>query len=396
MRTNSNDSKEIYETEPDPDKPNDHEEPGNQDNLENSGTKGGNEAWEAEEQEEESVRHSFEEQEESHGIQDYITAENEEMTTLLIDRLNKIRKKRPILVANTVEIINEKSTEVEDSIRYLETVPQYLDELFNENETNHLCFDLCARVERKIKSFLEIGASLDYEWEDKFNHEQRHLRFLEEAKGIRYVVLDREDIKVIEKHKQNYAVDFSKKMAQESLQIQEKRKQILSRIEEEKNTEVQMLLEEEKQKKAEKLRQGRVKAAEFLEGLKIQRKLRKEDVAMRNEKFKKVLKVQPLYKKIDREYKLEEDLMYNSRGATLEQLEQFKKEQKLFHYYRNKKNFFEVDKSSQFGVHLKVNRSVMSGVKQKGPLSRVSGVDLDTSYQPTRYAKLELRKIYKG
>jgi hypothetical protein len=211
------------------------------------------------------------------------------------------------------------------------------------------------RVERKIKSFLEIGASLDYEWEDKFNHEQRHLRFLEEAKGIRYVVLDREDIKVIEKHKQNYAVDFSKKMAQESLQIQEKRKQILSRIEEENNTEVQRLLEEEKQKKAEKLRQGRVKAAEFLEGLKIQRKLRKEDVAMRNEKFKKVLKVQPLYKKIDREYKLEEDLMYNSRGATLEQLEQFKKEQKLFHYYRNKKNFFEVDKSSQFGVQLKVN-----------------------------------------
>jgi hypothetical protein len=396
MRTNSNDSKEIYETEPDPDMPNDQEEHGNKENWEDSEAKGQNEAWEAEEQEEGSVRHSFEEREESDGVQDFISAENEEITTLLIDRLNKIRKKRPILVANTVEIINEKSSEVEDIIRYLETVPEYLDEIFTENEANNICFDLCARVELKIKSFLEIGASLEYEWEDKFNHEQRHLRYLEEAKGIRYVVLDREDIKVIEKHKQNYAVDFSKKMALESLLIQEKRKQILSRIEEENNTEVQRLLEEEKQKKAEKLRQGRVKAAEFLEGLKIQRKLRKEDVAMRNEKFKKVLKVQPLYKKIDREYKLEEDLMYNSRGATLEQLEQFKKEQKLFHYYRNKKNFFEVDKSSQFGVQLKVNRSVMSGVKQKGHLSRVSGVDLDTSYQPTRYAKLELRKIYKG
>ena len=38
----------------------------------------------------------------------------------------------------------------------------------------------------------------------------------------------------------------------------------------------------------------------------------------------------------------------------------------------------------------------MSGVKQKGHLSRVSEVDLDRSYQPTRFAKLELRKIYKG
>jgi hypothetical protein len=396
MRTNSNDSKDLYETEPDPDKEKSQEESGKKENLDNSEAKPENEGWDEEEADQGSIRHSFEEDEESEAVEDYISPENEQISTLLIDRLNKIRKRRPILVANMVEIINDKSNEVEDSIRYLETIPQYLDKIFVETEANHCCFDLCNRVERKIKSFLEIGASLDYAWEDKFEREQRNLRFLEEARGIRYVVLDREDIKVIERHKQEYAGDFSKKMAQESLQIAEKRKQLLVRVEEEQGLEAQRLVEEERQKRLEKLRQGRVKAVEFMEGLKLQRRMRKEDVAARNEKFKQVLKVQPLYQKVDREYKLEEDLMYNSRGATLEQLERFKKEQKLFHFFRNKKNFFEVDKSSDFGVQLKVNRSVMSGVKQKGHLSRVSEVDLDRSYQPTRYAKQELRKIYKG
>jgi hypothetical protein len=109
MRTNSNDSKEIYETEPDPDKPNDQEEHGNKENWKIRKRRGKMRLGRPKNRRRALFGTVSKKEKNLMAVQDYISAENEEITTLLIDRLNKIRKKRPILVANTVEIINEKS-----------------------------------------------------------------------------------------------------------------------------------------------------------------------------------------------------------------------------------------------------------------------------------------------
>ena len=262
----------------------------------------------------------------------------------LTRRINRIHKKRPKLVEGVRNRIDSITETHLTAIKKARAAPDVFAKIVPHSyELIHqMIADGFRRIETGIVDEITTGRGKGNNWEKEADEIDRKTKILSKHHDVLQAIASRQILRKINEEHREAAIEFTKKMVSMNKEGERKRKEDIRLFEvkiQERDAQSQHNLLISKSVKAEEHQQ---KAAEAMTRIHDRKVERRREFKEGEERVRKVRRLMPMFKRVETSFNMQQDLLYNTHGRPMEEIDRFKKERNDYHLNRNKKKLEEL------------------------------------------------------
>lgn len=274
----------------------------------------------------------------NHAIDEDSKSAIEELEIRLARRLAR----RPVPVVELVgNALNSVFSKVRHTIQDEPSVMQFILSKVDD-ETPELLARMITTTNEKVFKEIERGVVLKDFWERQVDHMENRLKQVQGRDHMMKAILNRHEIKELDRAKQLEAREFSVKMQELAKEKAQKRRKDLNKREFEIMREQQKAAEITEQAKLDRINKHHAQAMNSLQSLKDRKKHRYRLYIEGMNRQKQIDANKPYYLQKNEEFRKQEEDRYYSHGRPAEEVEEFLKVKKSYHLTRNKMNLLEL------------------------------------------------------
>ena len=256
-------------------------------------------------------------------------------------RLARISEVKPVQVEAVVRAVTETTVLTTYSIRSAQTNVDVLVRLLPSTPKKAL-FDMLSSVQAKIEAELKKGRFQTPTWEQEADDLERRLKVMDKQNKLPEAILSREGLRKLQDKQAQQASSFTIRMMAVSRQRERKRVRRIEEHLEEVSRAESLQKEQSILQKMDQIDLHHDKALSFIEDLHDKKRERVNFILEGRERQKRILRIVPMHVQVDEDYKYRQDLLYNTRGRSIKELELFRQEQKQYCLQRNKMTLIQL------------------------------------------------------
>ena len=334
-----------------------------------------------------------------------ISACYSQIKDIMLQRLENMSIHKPYLLTRVETELEAVFISAHNKIRTKPAKKDYLSGRLKVQNNHLFIVSLFDTVEDKIYNELAEGIFQVNPWEVEVEELERKIKIFHKHNQPIQLFLNRAQQKSVEKIQSEEATRFAKQMSILSKAFQLKREQEAIKLDLKIKEDISLADKRILARRREIMDKNREKVASSFEERGERKRARLQFFMEGEQRKRKVLRLSPLYLQVEREFKANQDRLYNISGRPQLEIDIFNNQRKQYHLERNKRDLIlllnppELSRldTSKATRSVQLNRDIFMprGVENSMRLPLRSSFDQNSLFEGVHFSKLPKLKFSK-